>query len=240
MRALVIQHDHVSPLGPIGDRLSWHGYELVFQQVLSEDQIPEPRVAATFPPATEFDVIVSMGATFSVYDAELIGPWLAPELALLRDADTHGIPVLGICFGGQLIAAAHGGSVARSPHPEIGWATVESDDPSLISTGPWFEWHYDRWTLPPDAVEVARNGCASQAFVLRRNLAVQFHPELTSAMLAGWLGYGGLAEVQGMGIDADELTAATEQQERAAIARAHSLVDAFLAGPGSLTDPAAH
>jgi GMP synthase-like glutamine amidotransferase len=231
MRALIIQHDHVSPPGPIGDRLADHGYDVVLQQILTREQIANPAVPATFPAATDFDVIVPMGAIFSVYDDERIGPWLHPELALLRAADEARVPVLGICFGGQLLAAAHGGSVTRSDQPEIGWTAVESDQPALVSAGPWFEWHYDRWELPPGAVEIARNEHASQAFVLRRNLAVQFHPELTSVMLAGWLGFDGLAEVRRMGLDAEELTAVTVREEPVAIVRAHALVDAFLAGP---------
>lgn len=233
MRALVIQHDHVSPPGPIGQRLTEHGYELVLQQILTKEQIAEPSVDVEFPPAGEFDLIVSMGAVFSVYDEERIGSWLKPELELLREADALGIPVFGICFGGQLLAKAHGGSVRRGEVAEIGWRTIESDDPGLVSPGPWFEWHYDRWELPEGAQEVARNDAASQAFVLRRNLAVQFHPELTSITLAGWLGFDGLAEVDRLGLDAQQMYADTLVEDPAAIARAHALVDAFLSGPAT-------
>ena len=58
---------------------------------------------------------------------------------------------------------------------------------------------------PARAREVARNAAASQAFVLRRNLAVQFHPELTSSMLAGWLGNGGAGKAAAAGLDPDTL-----------------------------------
>lgn len=231
MRALVIQHDHVSPPGPIGQRLADHGYELVLQQILTKEQIAEPAVEVEFLPAVEFDLIVSMGAVFSVYDEERIGSWLKPELDLLREADALGVPVFGICFGGQLLAKAHGGSVRRGEISEIGWRTISSDDPALVAPGPWFEWHYDRWELPEGAVEIARNDAASQAFVLRRNLAVQFHPELTSATLEGWLGFDGLAEVDRLGLDAKQMYADTLVEDPAAIARAHALVDAFLDGP---------
>jgi GMP synthase-like glutamine amidotransferase len=231
MRALVIQHDHVSPPGPIGERLVEQGYELVLQQLLTKEQIAEPGVEVEFPPAADFDLIVPMGAVFSVYDEERIGSWLKPDLDLLREADAAGVPVLGICFGGQLLAKAHGGSVVRSEHPEIGWVDVETNEPGLVSEGPWFEWHYDRWELPPDAREVARNARASQAFVLRRNLAVQFHPELTSITLEGWLGFDGLAEVDRLGLDAKQMYADTLASDPASRLRAHALVDGFLAGP---------
>ncbi|WP_412457973.1 type 1 glutamine amidotransferase [Mycolicibacterium mucogenicum] len=99
-------------------------------------------------------------------------------MAQLRQADEEGVPVLGVCFGGQLLAYTHGGEVVPSQAPEIGWYGLTSDRPDLVPEGPWYQWHFDRWTMPPTAVGIARNANASQAFQLRRNLAVQFHPEL--------------------------------------------------------------
>jgi GMP synthase-like glutamine amidotransferase len=186
-------------------------------------------VTTAFPDFTAFDAVVAMGAPWSAYDHALIGSWVVPELERLREADAAGVPVLGICFGGQLLAAAHGGAVAASPSPEIGWTLVATDDETLVPGGPWFQWHFDRWALPPGAVEIARNAAASQAFVLRRNLAVQFHPELTGDMLAGWLRQGGAAAVAARGIDPAELASRTERESAGAARRAHRLVDGFLA-----------
>jgi len=98
-----------------------------------------------------------------------------------------------------------------------------------VPPGPWFEWHYDRWTLPPGAREIARSAAASQAFVLRRNLALQFHPELTGAMLAGWLDNGGEAQVRAHGLDPDSLLAETRRRDEQSRQRTHALVDGFLA-----------
>lgn len=228
MRALVIQHDHVSPAGPVGDRLSDRLLDVVLHQVVPEEQFDTPGVEPQFPEVTEFDLVVPMGAPWSAYDAERIGTWVHPEIELLRRADREGIPVLGICFGGQLLSMAHGGSVAASPSPEIGWVSIETDDPSFVPPGPWFQWHNDRWTLPPGAREIARNAAASQAYVLRGNLAVQFHPELTSGMLKGWFDNGGIREARARGVDPDELYARTVAEDPAARARAGALVDAFL------------
>ena len=75
---------------------------------------------------------------------------------------------------------------------------------------------------------MARNASSSQAFVLRRNLAVQFHPELTSTMLAGWLGNGGDLKAREAGFDTDELVRQTRAREDEARVRAHRLVDGFL------------
>ena len=71
---------------------------------------------------------------------------------------------------------------------------------------------------------------SSQAFILRRNLAVQFHPELTTTMLAGWLGNGGSEKAASAGLDPEKLLTETRQREEAARVRAHRLVDGFLDG----------
>jgi GMP synthase-like glutamine amidotransferase len=228
MRALVIEHDHVSPIGPVGERLADHGYDLVSHVVVPEEHHTRPGVDTEFPDFVDFDVVVVMGARWSTYDTTTIGSWVLPELAQLRSADASGVPVLGICFGGQLLAQAHGGSVSRSERPEVGWYDVESDDASVVPPGPWFQWHYDSWRLPPTATELARNPNASQAFVLRRNLAVQFHPELTDAMLAGWLANGGADQARRLGIDPDELLDSTRLVAARSRARTHALVDGFV------------
>ncbi len=228
MRALVIQHDHVSPPGPIGERLADRLYDVVCHQVVPEERFATPDVVPEFPEVGEFDALVVMGAPWSAYDVERVGSWVLPELDLLRRADARGVPVLGICFGGQLLAMAHGGLVERALEPEIGWVGIETDDEHLVPHGPWFQWHYDRWSLPPGASEIARNAVSSQAFVLRRNLAVQFHPELTTAMLHGWLENGGDVDATEAGRDPAALMARTRDEEPAALARAAALVDAFL------------
>jgi hypothetical protein len=98
--------------------------------------------------------------------------------------------VFGICFGAQALARALGGSVVRAAHPEIGWTSIDSDVPELIEAGPWFQWHSDRFTLPPGAVELARNAVAVQAYRVGRSLGVQFHPEVARAGIARWVGNG--------------------------------------------------
>lgn len=227
-KLLVIQHDHTSPLGPIADRFVERGYDLTMHQVVPEALFLAPGVDTAFPDFTDFDAVVPMGAPWSTYDHELIGSWVLPEIEQLQRADEAGVPVMGICFGGQLLAASLGGGVQGNATPEIGWCDVHSDDESLVPDGLWFQWHYDCWQLPPDAHEVARNAAASQAFVLRRNLALQFHPELTSTMLAGWLDVGGEKEVRAAGFDPEILVSSTLRQEAEARLRSHRLVDGFL------------
>lgn len=229
VKALFIQHDHVSPTGPVSERLRHHGYDTIEALVVPEEKFRTPNEAEfVFPPLDDYDLIVPMGAPWGAWDDACIGNWLQPELAWIREAVSSNKPVLGICFGGQLIARAMGGSVAKGPQCEIGWKTIWSDRPDLVSNGPWFQFHYDRWQLPPGAVEIARNPIASQAFILNRALAVQFHPEVTAASLRDWLDWGGTKNVIADGQDPEIMIAQTLAEEKAATARTYELVDAFI------------
>ena len=228
MRVLFIQHDHLSPVGPVGERFVDRGYDVRTMSVVPQHRFSDPDVQVSFPDPLTFDAIVPMGAVWSVYDDNSIGSWIHDELTFLRAAHDGGVPVLGICFGGQALATALGGSVERGPEPEIGWTSIDSDDAGLIEPGPWFQFHYDRWNLPPGAVEVARTGRASQAYVLGRSLGVQFHPELTVSALEGWNANGGAASIRAHGLDPDEVLEQTRSQEPSATQRAARLVDRFL------------
>ncbi len=228
MKALFIQHDHVSPTGPVGERFRQRGFETSEILVVPQHQFGEPNVSFKFPDASEYDVLIPLGAPWGAWDDACIGNWLLPEIEWLRAAVAADIPVLGICFGGQLLARALGGSVAPAPKGEIGWTAIMSDDEHLVPRGPWFQFHYDRWQVPAGAIEIARNPRASQAFTFGRSLAVQFHPELVASGLKGWLDWGGDAKVAADGQDPDILMAMTIAEEPKAVERTYQLVDAFL------------
>lgn len=228
MRVLFVQHDHVSPLGPVGERFAHHGFEVDTHLVVAETDFTAPNIATAFPDATDYDVLVPLGAPWGAWDDDCIGNWLLPEIDWLRDAVDRGMPVLGICFGGQLVARAMGGSVAPAPRAEIGWTSIWSDQPSLVGAGPWFQFHYDRWVVPPGAVEVARTPAASQAFTIERTLAVQFHPELDAEGLQGWLDWGGASQVVEAGMDPQVMIGETVATAAIARDRSYALVDAFL------------
>ena len=228
MKVLFIQHDHVSPTGPVSERFRERGFETQEILVVQEHQFGEPNVTFTFPDLNDYDVIVPLGAPWGAWDDACIGNWLTPEIEWIRAAVSSGKPVLGICFGGQLIARAMGGSVAPALKGEIGWVNIWSERPDLLSNGPWFQFHYDRWQLPPGAVEIARNPVASQAFLINNSMAVQFHPELNAAGLKGWLDWGGDKKVIQDGQNPIVMMRQTEAEEADARARTFALVDAFL------------
>ncbi len=228
MKALFIQHDHVSPLGPVGERLTQLGFEIETLLIVPEDKYRDPNVTVNFPPASDYDLIIPLGAPWGAWDDGCIGNWLQPELKWIKDAIENDIPVLGICFGGQLMARALGGSVARGPRPELGWHFIHSKEPDLISIGPWFQFHYDRWQLPPGAKELAVSPVASQAFSYRRSLALQFHPELDREVLEGWLIWDGREELIEDGQNPDVVLEQTIALEKMSRQRAFELVDNFL------------
>jgi GMP synthase-like glutamine amidotransferase len=177
----------------------------------------------------QFDVLVVLGAPWGAWEDARIGNWLKPEMYKVLEAHNAGIPILGICFGGQLMARVLGGSVARAPEAELGWYEIDSDDTSLIEKGPWFQYHWDRWQLPAGATEIARSKVASQAFTFGRTLGLQFHPEIDSQVLDLWLAMeGGCVEVESEGVVVNDLRAQTKAIEPDSNKRGYDLVDRFL------------
>lgn len=221
MRALVLGNDGDHDPGLIGARAEFHGYHL--EVGVREDP-------GSWPALDGIDLMLSLGSEWSVY-WDHVQRHVEPEIALLQEAQRRDIPVFGICFGSQLLAAAHGGSVAGSPHPEIGWFEVRPTEAGdgLIEAGPWFQWHDDRWEAPPQATVLATNDAGDQAFSLGRTLATQFHPELTEGVLHRWLDEsGGRAIMAARSIDVDQVIAQTIASTLAAEERAAALFDGFV------------
>ncbi|KWX21126.1 glutamine amidotransferase [Mycolicibacterium wolinskyi] len=227
-RVLFIRNEHMATEALLGEAFAECGFDIDTFDVVPAERVDSPAGDVTFPDPAGYDVIVPLGARWPVYDDALRKTWVGAEMEMVRRAADAGVGVLGICFGGQLLAQAFGGSVSRSDSPEIGWYDVATDDAELVPGGPWFQWHFDRWTLPPGATEIARTAQASQAFVLGRSLALQFHPELDSALLEGWLGDDRDGEVVGTGRSHDELRLRTKELADDAAVRVRALVRGFL------------
>ncbi len=228
LRALFIEHDPVSPGGQVWHRFQQRGYEIVRFNIVPPDRFHSPNVSVQFPDLNTFDALIPMGAPWGVWEDHIIGNWLLPEIELLQAAHNAGVPIFGICFGGQLMARVLGGSVAPSPQPELGWTDVETLTDDGFPPGPWFESHNDRWQLPPDARELATTSLASQAFSLHRTLAVQFHPEIDPETLDVWLRNGDDIKLAAHGVDVARLVEDTKTLHVSAAARTSALVDYFL------------
>lgn len=226
---LFLHNEHMATEGLLGEAFADAGFDIETFTVVPPELVDTPAHDVVFPDPAGYDVIVPLGARWPVYDETLRSTWVAAEMQMMRDAADAGVALLGVCFGGQLLAQTFGGSVGRSCAPEIGWYDITTDRPDLVPPGPWFQWHFDRWTVPPGAVEIARNANASQAFVLGRTLALQFHPELDTGLLAGWLSGDNLGEVAGFGRTPDELLSRTAELQGDARRRVRELVRGFLA-----------
>ncbi|WP_395750375.1 type 1 glutamine amidotransferase [Prosthecobacter sp.] len=137
------------------------------------------------PDVSGLDLIIAMGGPMSVNDeAEL--PWLVEEKRFLRNAKKHGVPVLGICLGAQLIASALGARVYQGKQREIGWFDIEAVPHAggafaFPETTTVFHWHGETFDLPAGAVHLARSAaCVHQAFqVGSKVIGLQFHLETT-------------------------------------------------------------
>lgn len=225
-KVLFLRNEHLATEALLGDAFTEQGFDVETFEVVPPQHIDAPAVDVTFPAPVGYDVVVPLGARWPVYDDAL--RWVSDEAQLVRDAADAGVALLGVCFGGQLLAQAFGGTVTRSRVPEIGWYDVESDRPDLVPGGPWFQWHFDRWTLPPGAIEIARTPDASQAFILGRALALQFHPEVDTELLESWLADDRDGEVVGIGRTHDELRFDTTRLIDSAAARVRDLVRGFV------------
>lgn len=134
------------------------------------------------PPASEWthDSVVISDSQVSVYEdrswIEAVEEWVAQSV----EAD---VPVLGVCWGHQLLASALGGTVEPTGAYELGYATVERVRESPLFEGVGesfvaFESHSDAVTeLPAGATRLAENGRGVQAFAVGDAYGVQFHPE---------------------------------------------------------------
>ena len=134
-----------------------------------------------------------LGGAWSANDDR---PTLRQAEALIREADALGIPVIGHCLGGQLLARALGGRVAVLPRPEVGWWQMAHHGSPAARA--WFgetaehtvyQWHQDGFVaLPPGAELLASSpACAHQAFAVGPHLGMQFHIEITPQKIAIWL-----------------------------------------------------
>jgi GMP synthase-like glutamine amidotransferase len=227
-KVLFLRNEHLATEALLGEAFAEQGFDVDTFEVVPADRVDEPAVDVTFPDPAGYDVIVPLGARWPVYDDALRRTWVSTEMQLVRDAADAGVALLGVCFGGQLLAQAFGGSVARASAPEIGWYDVASDNPDLVPAGPWFQWHFDFLFNDTAATEIARTDNASQAFMLGRALALQFHPEVDRELLERWLADDRDGEVVGIGRTHDELRSATAELADSARLRVRDLVRGFV------------
>jgi GMP synthase (glutamine-hydrolysing) len=177
----VLEHDPDAPAGLLADWAAAEGLTLRTVRLHAGDPLPAGPPGPVAPDAC--DAAIVLGSDQTAYDDTV--PWLRPELLFVESLLAHDIPVLGICFGAQVLARVLGARLYRLGEPEIGWVQVRSRCPA-VAGGPWLSWHRDAFSLPPGAAELAVNETSLQAFSLGPHAGVQFHPEATAPIVDSW------------------------------------------------------
>jgi GMP synthase-like glutamine amidotransferase len=226
LRALILQHEDPTPPGHVTDWLAEHDAEVDVYRIDLEERTIDPN---------EYDLIVSLGSEYAAFDDTK--PFVTREAALLSKAVEDDVPVLGLCFGGQMLARVLGGEVRRGEQTEIGWLPVESRDPDLVPDGPWFQWHFDTFTVPEGARVIAESPAGPQAFVKGRSLGLQFHPEVTTEIMDDWVRVY-RHELDGDGVDPDDLLEETKRRAAESRRMAWQLLEGYLRDVAKLEDEA--
>lgn len=178
---------HVPFEGPgvMADWILKKGHHLEYTRFYEGESLPE---------ASEVDLLIIMGGPMNVFDYHMHS-WMQEEIDWVREFIHSGKPVLGICLGAQILAAALGEEVYPGPEKEIGWHNLQflpslgefrifKDLPAARKA---FHWHGDTFNIPKGAVRIARSQLfPNQGFIFeRRVLALQFHLEMTPDAVRG-------------------------------------------------------
>lgn len=183
-----------------------------------------------------YDAIMVFGGAMHP-DEDARHAWLADEVAFLRGALDAGVPTIGICLGAQLVARAAGATVTPAREPEVGWLAVELTDDgrndSVLGVLPprleAFQWHHYTYELPTGAVELAASSVSTQAFRAGSAWGLQFHAEVTRAMIESWIAEDG----HELPMPPEELLAETDRRIGTWNETGRSLCTAFLQLPES-------
>lgn len=174
-----IMHVPFEGPGVIADWVKKQGHHLEYTRLYLGDPLPD---------RSEIDMLIIMGGPMNVYDFH-IHSWMQEEVEWLTDYIKAAKPVMGICLGAQIIAAALGVDVHPGKHREIGWHNLQFL-PSLGDYRIWkdlpaarkvLHWHGDTFPIPEGATRIASSQAfPNQGFIYKKRvMALQFHLEVT-------------------------------------------------------------
>ena len=188
---LVLRHVEHEHIGTLARALEHEGMQYRYIDVFRGEPVPENLVGSLG--SLGFLGLIVMGGPMGVYEADRY-PFLLQEQNLIREAIQAERPVLGICLGAQLVAAALGARVYPGAQKEIGWYPVEVTAQEELTAGlparfMAFHWHGDTFDLPAGAVRLFRSDLfENQGFRWGKNVyAIQFHFEINAEMIGEWL-----------------------------------------------------
>ncbi len=196
---LAVRHVAFEDLGLLGPLVAERGYDIRYHDA----GIERCDIATLVAP----DLVIVLGGPIGVYEGETY-PFIADEIAAIAARIESNKPILGICLGAQMMAAALGARVAPGPVKEIGWAPLtltaagRSSVLSPLGATPVLHWHGDNCDLPAGCERLAATPhCPVQAFFRAPlQLALQFHLETEPARFESWL-VGHTVELGKAGID---------------------------------------
>ena len=137
--------------------------------------------------------LVIMGGRYSVNDEHI---WITDEIKFIQEAIEKEIPMMGVCFGAQMISKALGTEVCKAKNMEAGWHTINSNTSKLAESHALkldnsfeiFEWHEDTFSIPDGATPLfSGRNIENQGYLYGNVLAMQFHLEMTENMVHEWL-----------------------------------------------------
>jgi GMP synthase-like glutamine amidotransferase len=191
-KALVIQHAATEGPGTIAPALRRFGLETHYVRIFKDERVPRE--------VEGYHALIVLGGPMGVYE-EAKYPFITDELYLVEKTLKAGLPLLGICLGAQVLAAAAGARVYRGRKKEIGWypvrLTTEGQGDMLFLGLPEelnvFHWHGDTFDVPPGGTNLASSELyTNQLLRVGKNAyGIQFHLEVTSAMIREWIEMSG-------------------------------------------------
>jgi GMP synthase-like glutamine amidotransferase len=182
----IVQNDPEVPPGTVAENLEAAGIMYCVHHPYSGDPLPELR---------DVSALIVLGGAMGAND-NARHPFLYDLKIFIRQAVSAGIPYLGICLGGQLLAAALGARVVSNRWEELGslpvTLTPEGRQDVLFAEVPvvfdMFQWHHDSFDIPAGGVLLASSpACRHQAFRIGSAAwGAQFHPEVTEEIIRAW------------------------------------------------------
>jgi len=195
-------------------------------------RVCRPYCSEPLPSLEETQGVIVLGGAMCANDDQR-HPFLVQVKGLIREMVAQSVPYLGICLGGQLLAAATGGRVVANRWEELGTLAVElttagGEDRLFAGVAPRFnsfQWHHDSFDIPADGVLLAGSpACPHQAFRIGPCAwGTQFHPEVTEEIIRAWCAWDPATRGRG-----DELVAAWRAEENYD-ATARRLLENFVA-----------
>ena len=186
--AVIYVHEPHVPPGYLADALKQAGFSVTV------------RLRETRPEDLEAPLLVVMGGSMGVYEAAA-HPFLSEVLGVMRARLAADRPMIGVCLGSQLLAAAAGARVYKgSAGVELGvkpirwnWAGVKDAALGPVARAcsedglPVLQWHGDTFDPVPGATLLASSSqYAWQAYRLGSSYGLQFHPEVDEGILLNW------------------------------------------------------